>query len=73
MKGLVTKPLPKKNQTAISLLHDYTHYNDNNMDLWLHFGNDISHFLSDDLTTAELPDGGNEIYLVSMEDIDYGQ
>lgn len=70
MKGLVTKPLTKKKQTAISLLHGYTHYNGNNMDLWLHFGDDISHFLSDDLTTAELPDGGNEIYIVSMEDAD---
>lgn len=68
MNELVTKPLTKKNQTAISLLHGYTHYNDNNMDLWLHFGNDISHFLS-----AELPDNGNEVYLVSMEGIDDGQ
>lgn len=65
MNELVTKPLAKKNQTAISLLHDYTHDNDNNIDFWLHFGNDISHFLS-----AELPDNGNEIYLVSMEGID---
>lgn len=65
MRELVTKPLTKKKQTVISLLHGYTHYNDNNVDLWLHFGNDISHFVS-----AELPDNGNEIYLVSVEDVD---
>ena len=34
-----------------------------NLNLWLHFDNDISNFLS-----AELPDNGNEIYLVSMEE-----
>lgn len=70
MNELVAKPLTKKNQTAISLLHDYATYNANNMDLWFHFGNDVSQFLSEDLTAAELSNGENEIYLVSAEDID---
>lgn len=70
MKDLVTNPLTKKNQTAVSLLHDYATYDDKNMDLWFHFGNDVSKFLSEDFADAELSSGGNEIYLVSMEDID---
>lgn len=70
MKELVTNPLTKKNQTAVSLLHDYATYDDKNMNLWFHFGNDVSRFLSDDFAAAELSNGGNEIYLVSMEDID---
>lgn len=68
MNELVTKPLTKKNQPAISLLHGYSTRNSYNRDMWLRFGDDISRFLS-----AKLPDNGNEIYLVSMEDVDDGQ
>lgn len=74
MYDFLTKPITKKGQSAVGLLHDYYPYDKSNMNCWFSFSQEMKPALEEGIHSLELSKKGNginEAYIVSVEDLDH--
>lgn len=70
----LTKPVTRKGLSTATLMHDYFPYDKSNMNCWYNFSQEMTPALDTSIKTLELSmndEHGNDVYIVSVEDIDY--
>ena len=70
MQNFLVKEINKKEQSAARLMHLNYPYDDSNRDFWQTFSKELRPMLEAGFDNIE---GQKDIYLVSLEDIEYGQ
>lgn len=73
MYDFLTKPVTRKGLSTAALMHDYFPYDKTNMNYWYSFSKDMKPALESGIKTLELSMSGdynNDVYIVSVEDID---
>ncbi len=70
----LTKPVTRKGLSTATLMHDYFPYDKSNMNCWYNFSQEMTPALETSIKTLELSmndEHGNDVYIVSVEDMDY--
>lgn len=73
MYDFLTKPITRKGLSTADLIHNYFLYDKSNMNCWHTFSKEMKPVLESSMRTLELSMNGNynnEVYIVSVEDID---
>lgn len=73
MYDFLTKPITRKGLSTADLMHNYFPYDKSNMNCWHTFSKEMKPALESGMRTLELSMSGNynnEVYIVSVEDID---
>jgi hypothetical protein len=74
MYDFLTKPMIRKGLSTATLMHDYFPYDKSNMNCWYNFSQEMTPALETSIKTLELSmsdEHANDVYIVSVEDIDY--
>lgn len=72
MYDFLTKPVTRKGLSAADLMQDYFPYTAENMNCWLKFSEEMTPALETSMRKLELSmgdDNSNEVYVISVEDI----
>lgn len=70
----LTKPVTRKGLSTATLMHDYFPYDKSNMNCWYNFSQEMTPALETSIKTLKLSmndENANDVYIVSVEDIDY--
>lgn len=66
--------MTRKGLSTATLMHDYFPYDKSNMNCWYNFSQEMTPALETSIKTLELSmndEHGNDVYIVSVEDMDY--